>query len=145
MYSENYIFRVINRVDLYPTFLTFAGATNPAHPLDHADLSPLIVDPQTQLASREIFWYFPWYSSFHRPRVVVRCGDWKLIHLFESGENEFYNTKHDIGEATNVAAEHPELVSALDARIAAWIDDVNAPRMTPNPEYDSTPPATTNR
>ena len=127
---------VISGVDLYPTFLALAGAAKPSHTLDGTNLTPLLVDPQERLGSREVFWYFPSYSSFHRPSVVVRRGDWKLIHLFETGESELYHTGDDIGETTNVAAEHPELVKELESCIREWMEEAKAPTMTPNLEYD---------
>jgi arylsulfatase A-like enzyme len=128
---------VISGVDLYPTFLVLAGAPIPSHTLDGVDLMSILQDPQNRLAQRELFWYFPSYSAFHRPSVVVRQGDWKLIHLFESGEDELYHTGRDIGEAKNVAADYPELVQELSERIGRWVAEANAPPMTPNPEYDA--------
>ncbi|NOX54561.1 MAG: hypothetical protein GXP27_09015, partial [Planctomycetes bacterium] len=80
--------------------------------------------------------YFPSYSAFHRPSVVARRGDWKLIHLLESGEDELYRTDKDIGERHNVADEHPEMVRQLRASIEQWMKDANVPHMKPNPEYD---------
>jgi hypothetical protein len=70
--------------------------------------------------------------------VVARRGDWKLIHLFETGESELYHTDKDIGETRNVAAEHPDVVKDLESCIRKWMDEAEAPRMTPNPEYDPT-------
>jgi hypothetical protein len=67
--------------------------------------------------------------------VVARRGDWKLIHMFETGESELYHTGKDIGETTNIADDYPELAKELEVRTREWMDDVNAPRMTPNPEY----------
>ena len=128
---------VISGVDLYPTFLALAGDPKPSHTLDGTDLTPILLDPQKRLASRELFWYFPSHSSFHRPSVVVRRGDWKLIHLFESGENELYHTGRDIGETTNLAADNPDRVRELSACIVRWMDEANVPRMKPNPEYQA--------
>lgn len=127
---------VISGVDLYPTFLALAGAAKPSHTLDGTDLTPILVDPRKQLAPRELFWYLPSYSAFHRPSVVARRGDWKLIYLFEPGESELYQTEKDIGETRNVAAEHPEVVRDLESCIRKWMDEAEAPRMTPNPGYD---------
>ena len=98
---------------------------------------PILRDPQSRLAQRELFWYFPSHSAFHRPSVVVRRADWKLIHLFESSENELYHTGRDIGEAKNVAADYPELVQELSQCIQQWMEEANAPRMTQNPGYDA--------
>ena len=79
----------------------------------------------------------PSHSAFHRPSVVVRRGDWKLIHLFESGEDELYHTGRDIGETKYIAADHPEMVRDLSECIRQWVKDANAPPMTENPEYDA--------
>jgi arylsulfatase A-like enzyme len=129
---------VISGVDLYPTFLALAGAAKPSHTLDGTDLTPVLIDSHRQLPSRELFWYLPSYSSFHRPSVVARRGDWKLIHLFETGESELYHTDKDIGETRNVAPEHPDVVKDLESCIRKWMNEAEAPRMTPNPEYDPT-------
>ncbi|NOX54676.1 MAG: sulfatase-like hydrolase/transferase, partial [Planctomycetes bacterium] len=126
----------ISGVDLYPTFLALAGAPRPKHVLDGSDLNALLSDPDRRLPKRELIWYFPSYSSFHAPCIVVRRGDWKLIHRFETGGNELYNTTKDIAETKNLAGEFPELARELEACARAWMDDADAPRMKANPEYD---------
>ena len=126
----------ITNVDLYPTLLAAAGANRPDQPLDGVDLSAILHDAGAQLAQRDIFWYLPLYSSFNRPSVVIRRGEWKLIHLLESGDFELYNTEKDIGEKNNLAAQHPELAQNMNRRALQWLDDTDAPRMTPNSTYD---------
>ena len=69
--------------------------------------------------------------------MVVRRGDWKLIHLFESGENELYHTGRDIGETKNIVADSPKLAQELSERIERWLEEAKAPPMTQNPEYDA--------
>ena len=44
-------------------------------------------------------------------RLMVRSGPWKL-HL---AKNELYNLDSDIGEATNIVAEHQDEVAKLQA------------------------------
>ncbi len=127
---------VICGVDLYPTLLTLAGAPRPSHELDGVDLVPLLRDPQATLPQRDICWHMPSYSSFHRPCIVVRRGDWKLIHLFETGENELYNTADDIGETKNVASRRPDVVRELSESLERWMKEVDAPRMKPNPSFN---------
>ncbi|MFC1766441.1 sulfatase-like hydrolase/transferase, partial [Planctomycetota bacterium] len=125
----------IQFIDLYPTFLQLAGAPQPDHVLDGVDLSPILFDAQARLKTRELFWYLPFYSSFNRPSAVVRRNDWKLIHLLETGECELYHTGEDIGEQTNISSAHPELVHELKTLALNWLDETDAPRMVPNPEY----------
>ncbi|MFC1498110.1 sulfatase [Verrucomicrobiota bacterium] len=126
----------ITGVDLYPTLLNVAGAKRPDQPLDGADLGPVLRNPKARLNERDIFWYLPLYSYFSRPCVVIRRGDWKLIHLLESGEYELYHTGNDIGEKNNVVAENSALAKEMNSRVLKWLEDTNAPRMLPNPEYD---------
>ena len=127
---------VVTGVDLYPTFLKLAGAPKPPQVLDGVDIMPILKHPSQKLPQRDVYWYMPSYSSFHRPCIVVRRGKWKLIHLFETGDNELYNTERDIGEQHNVAGQYPELVKELQASARQWMDTANVPRMKPNPEYD---------
>ena len=126
----------IHGVDLCPTFLNVAGAAQPHHPLDGVDLMPCLRNPRATVGPRELYWYFPIYSSFNRPSVIVRRGDWKLIHLFETGVDELYNTAEDIGETRNRAADQPVLTTELRGLVLKWLDDTKAPRMLPNPDYD---------
>ncbi len=59
------------------------------------------------------------YWEFHEQggRKALRKGDWKLVqyNVFDSEKTttELYNLSNDIGEETNVAADHPEIVSEL--------------------------------
>jgi len=54
---------------------------------------------------------------------AVRVGDWKL-HFRKRDEaiNELYNLRKDVGETTNVYADHPQVV----ARLEAFADTVRA-------------------
>ena len=73
--------------------------------IDGVDLWPILVGaPATP--PRDVFLY-------HRGLLLeaVRSGPWKL-HL---AKNELYNLTSDIGEATDVSAQHPEIVARLTA------------------------------
>jgi arylsulfatase A-like enzyme len=125
---------IIN-IDLYPTLLAIAGASSPSQPLDGVDLNPILKDPNARLEPRELFFYMPFYSSFNRPSIGVRRGDWKLIHLFDSGENELFHTGDDINEAKDISSQNPEIVKELKDIAFKWMDETDAPRMTINPDY----------
>jgi arylsulfatase A len=47
----------------------------------------------------------------------VRMGDWKAVRTSPSAPIQLYDLRADLGEANNVAAEHPEIV----AKIAAYL------------------------
>ena len=126
----------IHQVDLFPTLSKVGGAKPPSQSLDGVDLSTLFQSPDNGLDERQVFWYFPGYSAFHTPSVIARQGKWKLIRRLESEEALLFDTVADIGETTDVSSEDPELAASLNQIAMQWLDEVDAPRMTPNPEYD---------
>lgn len=126
----------VHQVDLYPTFAAVAGHAKPTHKLHGVDLTQLFQSPSGGLADRYLYWYLPGYSAFHKPSVMIRRGDWKLIRRLENEQALLFNTATEIGESTDRANDNPELASTLNAAAMKWLDDLDAPRMKPNPEYD---------
>ena len=52
---------------------------------------------------------------------TIRVGDWKAVrqNLSKNAvKTELYNIANDIGEKTDVAAEHPDVVQKLEAMMA---------------------------
>lgn len=111
---------VAGTIDLLPTALTLAGAAVPSTPIiDGRDISSLLLN-NSKVATREAHYYFSGYQL-----QAVRQGPWKLAIAAQS-ENMgqapvikatdlpiLYNLEQDIGEKTNVAAAHPEIVAKL--------------------------------
>ncbi len=64
----------IHHVDLYPTFVAIANHTQPPQTLHGMDLIRLFQSPAQGLAERNLYWYRPGYSAFHKPSVIVRRG-----------------------------------------------------------------------
>ena len=135
--------------DYYPTLLALAGL--PAKPEQHLDgvsLAPLL-QGQAMARGQPLFWHYPHYGNQGgAPHGAIRDGDWKLIEWFEDGALELYNIPQDLSEKTNLAAQHPDKVSALRAKLVAWRQQVGALLPTPNPAYDpnaKSPPAPTKK
>jgi arylsulfatase A-like enzyme len=63
-------------------------------------------------------------------------GDWKLIHYHEDGRDELYNIRQDIGEQSNVLADHPDRASDLRADLDRWLKSVDAQMPTANSNFD---------
>ena len=81
-----------------------------------------------------LFWHFPHYGNHGSgPCSSVRVGDWKLIHWIEDDSVELFNIATDLGEKTDVAAQHPDRVQELRARLEAWRKnaEANMPRSKP--------------
>lgn len=89
-----------------------------------------------KLAPRELYWHYPHYANQgSRPGGAVRAGDYKLIEYYEDGRRELFDVKKDISESRNLAADKPDVVKALAAKLDAWRTDVGAKMPTPNPDY----------
>ena len=114
---------VAGTIDLLPTAVALAGGTVPAQPvIDGRDLSPLLFG-KTKESQREAHYYFAGYNL-----QAVRQGPWKLAIAAQpqsmgQGTNSdasgkaprLYNLDAEIGEQTNLAAKHPEIVAKLQA------------------------------
>lgn len=99
-------------VDMYPTLLGLAGgSTDGAKPLDGIDLWPMIADGQASPRSEIVYNVEPF-------RAAVRQGDWKLLWSAVLPQRlELYNLADDLSEQTNLAAQEPAKVQALQDRI----------------------------
>jgi arylsulfatase A len=114
---------VAGTIDLLPTAVRLAGGTVPAEPvIDGRDISPLLLGTTTQ-SPRGTHYYFAGYNL-----QAVRQGPWKLaiapqnesmgkgLSTDASGDApRLYNLDQEIGERTNVADKHPEIVTRLKA------------------------------
>jgi arylsulfatase A len=127
----------VTSTDIYPTCLAAAGL--PLRPHQHVDgvnLEPLLrgegVEP------RSLFWHYPHYNEHPSsvPCGVIRKGCWKLIESFDPPGVELYDLERDIGETSDRAAAHPDVVRELRAELEAWRVRVGAERMLPNPDHD---------
>lgn len=127
--------------DFYPTLLEIAGL--PARPQQHLDgmsLVPLLRGSGVP-ARDAIFWHYPHYGNQGgAPGGAIRAGDWKLIEWYEDGKHELFNVRDDIGEKRDLAAEHPDRVKDLAARLKAWREATGARMPSSNPTYDPSGP-----
>ena len=133
---------VAGTIDLLPTAVALAGGTVPAEPvIDGRDISPLLFGKTTQ-SQREAHYYFANYNL-----QAVRQGPWKLAiapqpegmgkGVSKDATNQtprLYNLDREIGERTNLAEKHPEVVArlkALAAKMDAEIGGKNPPARRP--------------
>ena len=120
---------VAGTIDLLPTAVALAGGKVPGKPvIDGRDISPLLFG-KTKKPAREAHYYFNGYSL-----QAIRQGQWKLaltpqndgmgqgIPADARGDSpRLYNLDQDIGERSDVSAEHPDVVRKL-AALAAKMD-----------------------
>ena len=131
---------ITGEINLLPTFVALAGGSVPKdRPIDGADISKLLLG-KSDVSAREAHYYYQAYRLH-----AVRSGPWKLAlgaQGFSMGFKEdaqhqgvhtpglrLYNLETDIGETTDVSAQHPEVVAKLKAladKEAATLCDVNS-------------------
>ena len=105
----------LHMVDVMPTLLALAGGHgSPDHPMDGKDMWPTLAQGKPSpnedvLINVEAF------------RGAVRKGDWKLVKIaLLPGKTELFDLAKDPGETTNVAGEHPDVLSDLESRLLAY-------------------------
>ena len=111
---------VSSTMDLLPTFAQLAGAETPGYRIiDGKDIWPLLSGGKDAASPHEAFFYY-----YLAQLQAVRAGKWKL-HLplkakwtnFRGASRpsraELYDLETDVGETTNVANRHPEVVERL--------------------------------
>ncbi len=113
----------IHVVDWFPTLSKLAGAEpDPKLNLDGRDVWPVLTRKAKSPHDAILL------VGARNGEYAIRVGDWKLlINPREYKTNvkslpvELYNLAEDIGESKNLAAEEPERVRALRARLDAMI------------------------
>ena len=111
---------VAGTIDMLPTCVALAGGKVPAEPvIDGRDISALLLGKTTE-SQREAHYYFAGYNL-----QAVRQGPWKLAistqpETMGKGPAEdakinprLYNLETEIGEQTNLANRHPDIVAKL--------------------------------
>ena len=123
-------------IDLLPTIAKIVGAELPANKIDGLDVWPIISCQSGAKNPHDAYWF---YFEGKPALQAITSGDgrWKLQfpHTYSSvvgaklghdglaGEytqrkvehEELYDLVHDIGETTDVSAEHPDVVKQLEA------------------------------
>jgi arylsulfatase A-like enzyme len=132
----------VSSIDVFPTLVAAAGAQAPGK-VDGVSFRPALEGGK--LPAREgdaLFWHYPHYANQgSKPSGAIRAGDYKLIEFYETGRLELFDVKKDLSESRNLAADKPDVVKDLAARLEAWRKAVGAKMPTPNPDYVPNPPA----
>lgn len=134
---------VASEMDVLPTFVKLAGGEVPTdRKIDGLDIWPLL-SGQSQTSPHKALYYFD-----SKKLQAVRSGPWKLAITPQGTGRGFgaptpatfdnprlYNLDDDIGEQTNVASQHPEVVARLQDLIRQMDGDLgrnsNGPGVRP--------------
>ena len=102
--------RVVNEplhmVDVMPTLLALSGAVgSPDHPMDGKDMWPTLAQGRPSPTDDVLI-------NVEAFRGAIRKGNWKLVKIaLLPGKTELFDLATDPSETTNVAEQHPDVVS----------------------------------
>jgi arylsulfatase A-like enzyme len=133
---------LMGTIDLLPTFANLAGAEAPSdRVIDGGDIMPLLRGEKGAKSPHEAYYYFKRWGL-----EAVRSGDWKLMFERKKWEEfpyrrkyyddpmadvgpALYNLREDIGETTNVIADHPEVAARLRGYAEDMVADLGCERL----------------
>ena len=95
--------------DVLPTLAALAGAST-SLTLDGIDVTTALVGNPPP---RHDFLYWEFHEGGFRQ--AVRVDDWKAVRLAPNKPLELYDLKVDQGEAHNIAADQPGVVTRIEA------------------------------
>jgi arylsulfatase A-like enzyme len=115
---------LVTNVDVAPTLADYAGLEPPAA-WQGRSLRPLLAGENVSWRDRIVYEH----GLFVAQRAI-RTDRWKLLRTYHSGiwDDRFtdvalYDLEADPWEQTNVADDHPELVTKLRGRMTEWVED----------------------
>ncbi len=117
-------------IDILPTLAHLIGAEVPReHKIDGLDVTPILTGQPGAHCPHESLWFY-WSNELH----AIRAGRWKLhfphpyptVEPVDESRTRFktvpthielslFDLETDVGETTNVAADHPDVVEKLKA------------------------------
>ena len=131
-------------IDILPTVAGLIGAELPKHAIDGKNIAPLIKGEPGATSPQEA------YALYYGDELqAVRMGKWKLhfphrYHTlsgrqggkggtpvpYDLGKIELtlFDLENDIGETTNVADQHPEIVQQIEAHADRFRSDLGDSR-----------------
>jgi arylsulfatase A-like enzyme len=108
--------QVIAFWDFLPTAAELAGAAPPKTTDGLSFVPTLLGRPEQQKQHDFLYWEF--HERGFEQAVLMRDGNWKGVRHSLTQPLELYNLNTDIGEKTNVAAAHPDIVAKITQFLA---------------------------
>jgi arylsulfatase A-like enzyme len=111
-------------MDLVPSTLNLADVSTDAE-FDGEDLSDVLLGKSTESRKAPIFFRRPpdrksFYGTDNLPDFAMRSGQWKLLCDYGGKNTQLFNLEKDLGESTNLADRHPDIVGRMTQSILSW-------------------------
>jgi arylsulfatase A-like enzyme len=112
----------VSSLDVLATTLAAAGIPMPTDKkYDSVNLIPYLTGELKSEPHAALYW-----RAAKGKSLAVREGPWKLVRLSESPD-ALYHLADDIGEQTDLASRHPEIVSRLAKSLDGWTQEIVDP------------------
>lgn len=120
----------VHFADVLPTLADLAGVPEASAALgaNGHSLAPLLTDKGAALPERMLYWAFqrqlgdPNSGTVGVIQQAGRIGHWKALRIRESDPVQLYDLRNDPGEATDLAAKHPEVAADFTQRFDAALE-----------------------
>jgi uncharacterized sulfatase len=117
--------------DIMATLADLAGIKPPEH-TDGISVVPTLLGHPDRQEDRE---YLYWEHHMGKQQAV-RMGKWKAVRFGGTKEPiELYDLSVDIGEANNIAEDHPEIIERMNSIMREAREDSEFNEFWPLPEY----------
>ncbi|MEO0515308.1 MAG: sulfatase [Planctomycetota bacterium] len=132
--------------DLFPTFLEWAGrpdlADTTSDPIEGGSLAALMIGKASKVdrPRDELVFHFPHYQTDDGPHSAIYLDRYKLIRFDLSEKTALFDIDADPLEQHDLADRKRSVVRKLERHLDDYLDDVEAQRVSPNPQYDPSQP-----
>lgn len=111
--------------DLFPTLLAWAGVPVPTdRPIDGVSLAPVLRG--TQSAVRDSL-FFHYDDPRYPPQRALIADGWKYL-VDQDSTTHLFHLAEDPAETTDLAADHPERLAAMQTAYERWLAEVSDDR-----------------
>ncbi|MDQ3622881.1 MAG: sulfatase-like hydrolase/transferase [Verrucomicrobiota bacterium] len=129
---------IVTQMDFLPTIAALTGAPLSSRRIDGRNVWPLLAGTSGATSPHEAFFFYAgswlqavragrWKLHLARERRESRygwCAGWFTNNTTLMATDQLYDLDSDIGEAVDVAAQHPQLVAQLRALAAKAREDI---------------------
>lgn len=113
--------------DLAPSLLAIAGIEAGETAFDGENIAPALLGQIEVSRQKPIFWRRPPDRKTAAPNLperlpdlAMREGHWKLLCEYDGSKPQLYDLSKDRSETTNIADQHPQVVSRMREAVVSW-------------------------